>query len=176
MIDSTELLFTVDENNSPIAPRPRAEVHANGIWHRVPHIWIMNNRKELLCQQRSLKKDRSPGMWEPFFGGHLNPRRTELEGAADEVREEVGLLLKPQDLRLFKTVKTDHGVNKEFNSIFLVRWSGALTDLKLEEDEVEQVIWQSIREVNRLVLEDKHPDWHCIGYEPQLLPWLQKQE
>lgn len=52
-----EALFDiVDENNHPTGvAKPRSVVHAEETdWHRTTHIWILNNRGEGLCQQRSL--------------------------------------------------------------------------------------------------------------------------
>lgn len=75
MINSEELLFCVDDNNNPIEPLPRKFVHANSVWHRVSHIYVVNTQnKQILCQQRSLKKDALPGIQEAYFGGHVLSR------------------------------------------------------------------------------------------------------
>ncbi|HXS15141.1 MAG TPA: NUDIX domain-containing protein, partial [Candidatus Saccharimonadales bacterium] len=85
MIKKDELLFTVDENNLLQEPKPRNEVHANGYWHRTAHIWIFNDKKEILCQKRSLLKDMNPGKWEPFFGGHMAPQEEYIDNALLEL-------------------------------------------------------------------------------------------
>lgn len=66
---SQEFFDIVDENNIPTGEvRSREEVHREKKdWHRAVHIWIINNRSEILCQQRSWKKDGNPGMWQSFF-------------------------------------------------------------------------------------------------------------
>src|SRR5690606_7116726 len=91
MLNAKELLFTVDSQNNTIDSQPRDLVHAEGIWHRTAHVWIVNKNYEILCQQRSLLKDSNPGLWEPFFGGHLPPDTSYEKGAMDELREELGI-------------------------------------------------------------------------------------
>lgn len=118
MINNEELLFCVDENNNPIDPKPRNLVHATGIWHRTSHIWIVNDKKEILCQRRSLLKDKAPGLWEGFFGGHIPPQVSYLDHALTELEEEVGLKVSKQDLKEVFVYKLDRGC--EFVGVFVL--------------------------------------------------------
>lgn len=88
-----ELFDIVDENNIPTGEiKSRDEVHREKKdWHRTTNIWIINNRGEVLCQQRSWKKDGNPGMWQSFFGGHVKSGQTVEECLRDELVEEVGI-------------------------------------------------------------------------------------
>lgn len=101
MIKKDELLFTVDEFNNPVEPMPRNEVHSKGIWHRTTQIWIINDRKQILCQRRSLLKDSNPGKWEAFWGGHLAPNQEYVDCALQELREELGISVSKSDLNFF---------------------------------------------------------------------------
>lgn len=167
MINSQEYLFSVDENNTPIKPQLRSVSHAQGIWHRTSHIWIFNNKGEVLCQQRSLLKDSNPGKWEPFFGGHLSPEQTYLGCALEELNEELGLTAKPEDLQealLFRYVK-----GTEFQQVYRLVRDIDITTLTLEPDEVEQVAWRSIADVHQQVVVQQSSDWTVLGYEKDLL-------
>jgi isopentenyldiphosphate isomerase len=166
MINKDELLFTVDENNNPIEPRPRQEVHAKGIWHRVTHVWIVNDKKELLCQKRSLLKDSSPGKWESFFGGHMSPNMEYLDGAKVEIKEEVGLDVDGTNLKLWKIFKNDLG--HEFQGIFVYIWSGDIKDIVFEKEEIDQVKLLPLDEVSKLVLDPSENNWTKQGYEKEL--------
>jgi isopentenyldiphosphate isomerase len=172
MVNSDELLFSVDENNNPINPQPRALSHQTGIWHRSCHVWIINHKREILCQQRSLLKDSNPGRWEPFFGGHLAPSQKYIVSAISELEEELGLSIDPGQLRFFKEYKYSKGT--EFQGIFILEWNDDLSTLKLEEDEVQRIEWKGIDEVEQLVVHDKSEQWTFIGYENELLDWLRK--
>lgn len=165
MINNEELLFCVDENNNPIEPKPRNLVHASGIWHRTSHVWVVNNKKEILCQRRSLLKDKAPGLWEGFFGGHIPPQVSYLDHALTEIQEEVSLKVSKEDLKEAFIHKLESG--KEFVGVFILNWSGDETKLKLEPDEVDQVKWFS-KEDLKDNLEAKDGKWSIMGYEEKL--------
>jgi isopentenyldiphosphate isomerase len=127
MINPAELLFSVDEDNHPIKPQPRALSHETGIWHRAYHVWVVNEPGQILCQQRSLLKDSNPGRWEPFFGGHLAPNQKYSDSAAAEVYEELGLGVNEAELHFFKEYKYVPGT--EYQGIFVIHWNGDAASL-----------------------------------------------
>lgn len=172
MINPDELLFSVDEQNRPIAPQPRKLSHQTGIWHRACHIWIVNTKEQILCQQRSLLKDSNPGLWEPFFGGHLAPKQEYIDSAMAELKEELGIQLQPQDLQFFKEHRYVPGT--EYQGIFILKQDIETADLQLEEDEVQQVTWKSIGEVKREIVGTRNKQWTIIGYETGILDFLEK--
>ena len=53
-----EYIDIFDENNNPTGEiKEKVQAHEDGNFHRTAHIWIMNNKKELLLQKRSAKKN-----------------------------------------------------------------------------------------------------------------------
>ena len=170
MINKEELLFVVDENNNPIAPKPRHQVHANGYWHRVAHIWVINLKRKVLCQKRSLLKDTNPGRWEPFFGGHIAPDIEYLGGAKIEIREELGIDLDEKNLKFWKVFKNQSAY--EFQGIYIYIWNGRSEDIVFEKEEIDQVIWVSLAEVSKNVLEELNNNWSKMGYEKELLEFI----
>ncbi len=95
-----EIFDIVDENDVPLGiTKPRNVVHQElKDWHRVTGIFILNDKEELLCQQRSLQKDVNPGQWQCFFEGHLKTGETYLQNAIIEIEEELGLQLHDTEL------------------------------------------------------------------------------
>lgn len=171
MINPNELLYSVDEDNHPIDPQPRKLSHEIGIWHRSCHVWIINTSKEILCQQRSLLKDSNPGRWESFFGGHLAPGQEYSEAALFELQEELGLSVQPDKLHFYTEYRYVPGT--EFQGIFTLEWDGAISSLQLEEDEVQQVAWKTIDEIKSEVVRKRNDHWTSMGYEAELLHFLQ---
>jgi isopentenyldiphosphate isomerase len=172
MINKDELLFVVDENNNPVKPKPRHEAHSKGLWHRNSHVWIMNSKKEILCQKRSMKKDKKPGFWEAFFGGHLSPGEDHLSGAVKETKEELDLDVTEEKLIPFKVFKSRSG--REFISIYLFFWDGKAEEIKFEDDEIDQVKWVPFGELKEILLVKKEKNWTNLGYNRQMLAWLEK--
>lgn len=170
MINSKELLFVVDEENNPIEPKPRDETHSKNYWHRTAHIWIINKNGEILCQQRSLLKDKHPGFWEPFFGGHLSPNEEYDTGAVKELYEELGIQNTKDTLQYFDIVKSEKSY--EFQGIFLYTFNNE--KLTLEKDEVSQIKWYKLYEIKQIV-QNKNGTWVLPAYSSAFLTWLEVQ-
>jgi isopentenyldiphosphate isomerase len=172
---ANELFFVVDENDNPLSPLPRKDVHGHGIWHRVSHVWLKHEDK-VLCQQRALSKELNPGYWESFFGGHLRPNESYEAGAVREMNEELGMVLKPSDLHFWKVYKffDPRGYNNEFQGVFVVDWSGPINSLHFKDSEVKQVAWRKITDVMHAIQEQAKEKWTNCGYELDLLKELTK--
>lgn len=140
---SQELLDLVDENNILTGVvKSREAVHRDKVdWHRVVHIWIMNDRGEFLCQQRSWKKDSNPGAWQSFFGGHLKTGQTKEEWVKEELIEEIGIditKLQKQPIYIHTRIREK---SKHFGYTYILKWNGTLNDLIFNDGEVERVAW-----------------------------------
>jgi 8-oxo-dGTP pyrophosphatase MutT (NUDIX family) len=172
MIDARELVFAVDERDRPVEPVERKLAHGTGVWHRVAHILVYRGDGRVLCAQRSMKKDLSPGKWECIFGGHLAPGQEALAGAVMELGEETGISVSPEEMVEFKVHKyaSVDGRNREFQYVYVLRWTGADNELVPEADEVEQLAWRLADEVKKLVTPPT--DWVCLGYEAEALEFI----
>lgn len=170
MINTKELLYVVNEFDMPLKPRTRQEAFKKGYWRRTVHVWIINDKNEILCQKRSSKKDISPGKWEPQVGGHLGPGDNYFTGAVREVREETGLPIKPKDLQLLKIYK-DHDY-REYRGIFYCKWNSEIHEVISEEDEVEEVKFIHIDTLKKHILEDQSDMWIRSGYEHEMFSAL----
>lgn len=170
MIIKKELLFTVDELNNLVKPKPRDEVHNKGYWHRTIHIWVINKKQQILCQKRSLLKDTNPGKWESFFGGHLAPNQKYLDGALQELKEELGIDATRNDFHFFQIHKCES--DNEFQGVYYIEWNGDIKSLKLEKEEVDQVKWFDRHQLEELLVKKVSNNWTLWGYQKDLLQKL----
>jgi isopentenyldiphosphate isomerase len=174
MINPKELLLVVDESDHPLETLPRKEVHADMLLHRISHIWVIDDQKRVLVQKRSLQKDKWPGMWECWFGGHVLADDTYLETAVLETKEEIGLQVKPENLSLFAKKRVTNTQENIFVSVYGLQRSLDIASIKLEAEEVELVKWLTIAEL-RGIYKVKDSLWVCYGYELEVLGWLEEQ-
>ncbi len=173
MINPSELLFTVDDQNNPIEPCPRNEVHEKGYWHRNAHVWLVNDSQEILSHKRSMLKDSNPGKWESFFGGHFGPGVEYRDAAIKELGEELGLQVDDKNLLFYSIYKSES--MKEFQGIFVYSWNGVLSDLAIERDEIDEVkmfAWQDL--YDKLIVY-KDPGWSRMGYEKGILEFIKEK-
>ena len=169
MINKNEVLFTVDENNQPITPAARQKVHTEAIWHRTNDIVVMNSKNEILCSKRSRLKDISPGLWDASFGGHVLAGVDDMTSALDELKEEAGLEPNRSDLDFVSIVRHSEPQknNNEFRYLYIYRWDGPLNELKLEEDEVDEVKWVPIDDI--INNKNNREEWSPMPYLDELL-------
>ena len=166
MINSNELLYVVDEYDMPLEPRPRHEAIKNGHWHRAVHVWIVNDKNQVLCQKRSLLKDMGPGKWEPTVSGHLGPDDNYFTGAVREIKEETGLTVDPKDLQLLKIYK-NHDF-KEYRGIFFCKSEAELHHIQMEPDEVSEVKFIDIDVLKSQLLEQESEEWIQPEYAAEM--------
>ena len=172
MIDKNELLFVVDEHNNPLTPLPRHIVHNKMIWHLCTGIWIVNNKNQILCQKRSLKKDLKPGMWEAFFGGHLHPNETYNNNALNELTEELGITAQKENLVPYKIFKNDEPNHKEFQHSFIYKLDKDDTDFDFEKEEVDEIKWLTLYQVRKYLLIENDPQWVHKPWDKEMLNFI----
>ncbi|EER13779.1 conserved hypothetical protein [Perkinsus marinus ATCC 50983] len=137
--------------------RSRADCHAQGHWHRSVHIWFYNpDEREVLVQRRSLLKDTNPGRWDVSVGGHVAGYDDVMASAVREVREELGVSVKPSDLEEVGVVATEARgpgyIDRELKHIAIYPWRGRLQQLQLDPAEVTEAEWMPWVEVHRRLI------------------------
>ena len=76
---------------------PRGEPLAQGDYHLIVSVTVVNRRGEVFLTRRSAQKALCPGMWECPGGGVLAGEASR-EGAARELWEETGIQASPGEL------------------------------------------------------------------------------
>ena len=150
---TTELLDLVDENNHLTGEMAaRSEVHARGLWHRTVHIFVfrrVGENIELLVHLRSMEKDAYPGHWDNKFGGHIVSGGS-VEGAVkSELKEEVGL--SADDFRLVEGAWRKSMRNNEFQKMYFLEYDGDMSDLSMNDGEVEEVKWMALEDIRKAI-------------------------
>ena len=114
-----EYLEIVDEeNNLTGKTEERDIVHAKGLWHREIAVWIMNEKGEVLLQKRSPNKKQGANNWSTSCAGHIDIGEEPIKSAIREIREELGIPVKEDDLKHLFTAKNKRVLTNSFNNIF----------------------------------------------------------
>ena len=150
-----ELIDIVDENNNPLGiKKMKSEAWRKGLWHRASHIWIYNSKGEILLQLRSKSKLHSPNKWGASVGGHIGAGDEPLPTALREAKEEIGLDIEARNLEFIKVIKSADDMEKElldneFLYVYLLKFDDGIAKLKLQNEEVEEVRFFSLGELER---------------------------
>jgi isopentenyl-diphosphate delta-isomerase len=85
-----EYVILVNENDQEIGKMEKQEAHEKGLLHRAFSVFIFNDQKELLLQQRALTKYHSAGLWTNTCCSHPRVNETIVEAAHRRLQEEMG--------------------------------------------------------------------------------------
>ena len=111
-------------------------------------VMIQNSKGEFLIQKRSKQK----GGKFAATGGHVKSGQTSVEGMIDEIQEEIGLTVKPEELELLYSTREDE--QDVFFDLYYMKKDFEVSDLVLQEEEVESVSWKTKEEIDELIKKD----------------------
>ena len=114
------------------------------------HIWIVNDKNEILIQQRSASRKMFPNMW-TNTGGACIAGETSIETVFRELKEELNVIPNIDDLELIASYKR----KKDYVDVWLLRQNININDLKFNDNEVQAAKWVSIEEWKKLLIEEK---------------------
>ncbi len=159
---STELLDVLDEDGIFTGEvLSRDEIHKRGLWHRAIVVAIVNEKNEILLQQRSEKKEKNAGMWDISVAGHISAGQDSLSAAAREINEEVSVLLgyrtEIKDFRYMYCFRKeqkfrDDFIERQFYDFFILRTSGVDDKtLYFQKEEVQAVKFVDLTTIQNMI-------------------------
>jgi isopentenyl-diphosphate Delta-isomerase len=165
---SGELLDVVDAYGEPTGQiLDKKTIHDQGLRHRDVHVWVTNGWG-LLQQQRNWDKSIMPGAWDISVGGHVAAGESFLDAAVRETEEELGLDLPAKRfIRIGAVASQLHfpGWRKPHNIVgdnfVVVERDLAISDLRLQEDEVQAAWWYPIDDLERDLVDPATAERHA---------------
>ncbi|MBU5336658.1 NUDIX hydrolase [Intestinibacter bartlettii] len=119
-----EILDIFNDKLEIIGQDTRTNVHKKGLLHQVVHCWAIEDSKDgrfVYMQQRAEFKD-FPLLFDIAVGGHIDAGEIVEDAMLREIKEEIGLDLKLQDLKYEGTIVRDTSsgdfLDKEICRIF----------------------------------------------------------
>ena len=85
-----EKVILVDYQDQEVGTEEKLKAHQEAKLHRAFSIFVFNQSKEMLLQQRSLKKYHCPGLWSNACCGHPRPGESIEEAIHRRLQEEMG--------------------------------------------------------------------------------------
>ena len=113
-------------------------------------IFIQNSQNQLLIQKRSKLKGEKYGI----TSGHTLQNETAKKGALREIKEEIGVNIKENELNLIYKTK----INKITYNLYYIQKEIDLSKLTLQKEEVEDIYWYTIELINNLIQKNKFYD------------------
>jgi isopentenyl-diphosphate Delta-isomerase len=147
---SEELIGMVDDTDRIIGSSTIPIAHKDGLPHREVYMYLINAHNEILLQRRV-----DNGLWDHSSAGHFPKDESYSEAAVREFFEELGIKLQKKDFtkigyERLETI-TAKKRNIRFVTIYVVKKDIALSDFRLQKEEVEEVKYFSATAIRKLI-------------------------
>ncbi|MBC7412158.1 MAG: isopentenyl-diphosphate Delta-isomerase [Bacteroidia bacterium] len=86
-----EEVILVDERDNELGVMEKLKAHKLGLLHRALSIFVFNDKKELLLQQRAADKYHSANLWSNTCCSHPRPNELPQDAANRRLMEEMGM-------------------------------------------------------------------------------------
>ena len=157
-----EKVILVDVNDNPIGLMNKLEAHEKAVLHRAFSVFILNDKNELMLQQRALHKYHSPLLWTNTCCSHQRENETNIQAGTRRLREEMGFETELKEMFHFiYKAPFDNGLTEhELDHVMLGYYNEVP---KINKDEVENWKWMKIEEVkNDMIM---NPNLYTVWFK-----------
>ncbi|MDO5714671.1 MAG: NUDIX domain-containing protein [Tissierellia bacterium] len=142
--------WDIYRNGKKIGMKNSREELEPGEYHIIVEGWIQVGQEEFIIQRRSYEKKIFPGWWTCSVSGSLLSKETPIEGLIRETKEELGIDLFEENIRLYEKIRDGNALFY----IYHICQEFLLEDLKLDPKEVMDVNIVKVSEIYRMIKEN----------------------
>ena len=156
-----ENVILVNEHDQQIGLMPKLEAHEKAILHRAFSVFILNDRNEIMLQQRAHQKYHSPLLWTNTCCSHQRDGETNNGAGKRRLLEEMGFTAELTELFHFiYKAPFDNGLTEhEFDHVMIGRYNG---QPQINTEEVEAWKWMAIEDVKQDM--QSHPQNYTVWF------------
>jgi isopentenyl-diphosphate delta-isomerase len=157
-----EQVILVNEKDEPIGLMNKLEAHEKAVLHRAFSVFVLNNKNEIMLQQRAHQKYHSPLLWTNTCCSHQRAGETNIEAGSRRLFEEMGFVTELKELFHFiYKAPFDNGLTEhELDHVMIGYYN---ENPKINSEEVESWKWMSIEEVK--IDMKQNPDLYTVWFK-----------
>ena len=157
-----EHVILVNESDEPQGTMEKIEAHEKALLHRAFSVFVFNDNKELMLQQRALHKYHSPGLWTNTCCSHQRMGEDSLSAGVRRLREEMGFetQLEFKGSFIYKA-PFDNGLTEhELDHILVGHYNGTP---QINPEEVASWRWISMDDLKTDI--NTHPEIYTVWFK-----------
>ena len=129
-----EQVILVNEHDTPIGLMGKLEAHQKALLHRAFSVFILNDKGEIMLQQRAASKYHSPNLWTNTCCSHPRQGETTIEAGKRRLQEEMGFVTELTDILSFiYKAPFDNGLTEHELDHILIGYYNAPPTINPEE-------------------------------------------
>lgn len=160
--NNQEMVILVDENDQPIGTMEKIEAHEKAVLHRAFSVFIINQKGEIMLQQRASHKYHSPLLWTNTCCSHQRVGETNLEAGKRRLQEEMGFEVSLKELFHFiYKAPFDNGLTEhELDHVMIGYYN---REPNINPEEVESWKWMGIEDIRKDMTEN--PEIYTVWFK-----------
>lgn len=157
-----ENVILVNQNDEQIGLMPKMEAHEKAVLHRAFSVFVLNEKNEIMLQQRASHKYHSPLLWTNTCCSHQRDGETNLQAGNRRLQEEMGFATELKELFHFiYKAPFDNGLTEhELDHVMIGYYND---EPKINPEEVESWKWMGIEDVQKDM--QSHPEAYTVWFK-----------
>jgi len=157
-----EYVILVNEQDEVIGQMEKIEAHEKAVLHRAFSVFILNDKNEIMLQQRAHSKYHSPLLWTNTCCSHQRIDETNIEAGKRRLKEEMGFETDLKELFHFVyKAPFDNGLTEhELDHVMIGYFDD---EPEINSEEVESWKWMAIGDIRQDMQEN--PDQYTIWFK-----------
>ncbi|MEI7508284.1 MAG: isopentenyl-diphosphate Delta-isomerase [Flavobacterium sp.] len=148
-----EQVILVNEKDEPIGLMNKLEAHEKAVLHRAFSVFVLNDKNEVMLQQRAHHKYHSPLLWTNTCCSHQRAGETNIEAGKRRLWEEMGFTTEIKELFHFiYKAPFDNGLTEHELDHVMIGYSNEEPKINLEE--VESWKWMTIEAIKEDMIQN----------------------
>lgn len=156
------MVILVNENDQPIGTMEKIEAHEKAVLHRAFSVFIINQKGEIMLQQRASHKYHSPLLWTNTCCSHQRVGETNLEAGKRRLHEEMGFEVPLKELFHFiYKAPFDNGLTEhELDHVMIGYYN---EEPNINPEEVESWKWMGVEDIRKDMTEN--PEIYTVWFK-----------
>lgn len=161
-----EQVILVNEKDEPIGLMPKMQAHEEARLHRAFSVFVLNDKNEIMLQQRAAHKYHSPLLWTNTCCSHQRDGETNIVAGKRRLHEEMGFVVELKEVFSFiYKAPFDNGLTEhEFDHV-MIGYSN--TEPVINTEEVEAWKWMTVEAIKKdmQVQPEIYTEWFKIIFD-----------